>query len=536
MRDRPPHIPTPGDRPRDFEHEEQDIGEVEGAPVHIDAPARVSCDERGVIRSGRLKGMTMWGAIFVLAWPVVLEAFLNALVGLVDTVVAARISTAATDAIGVASYFQWFMGMLTIALGVGATALISRAVGKGRTAFAGVVCGQVVTIGLLIGVVTGTLLFTLAPAIATFLRLEPGGEAWGHTVDYLRVVSCAVPAVTILFGGIACSRGVGESFKPMLIMLTINVINVALTVLLAGVDLSYTLPGAEEPLFVIPAILDEGLGVRGIALGTAIAWWCGAAMVIALMLRGISGVRLQPRRLKPHKSTIRRLVRIGIPNFFETAGMWLGNFIVFTFLGLAGAEGLFGAHVVAIRAESFSFMPGFGMAIAASTLVGQYLGAKRPDLARLAIKRCAGVAGAIMGFLGLLYLTIPDFIVSIYSEQALHREEVPLLLMTCGVVQIPFAIAIVVRGALRGAGDTKVVMCITWFAVWGVRLPLAWLGSGVDLPLPIVDVVLPNPAPLRELGIGPLWGLWIGLCAELALRPLFFIARYLHGKWVEIKV
>ncbi|GAB4520791.1 MAG: hypothetical protein Tsb0013_24280 [Phycisphaerales bacterium] len=539
MRERPPltpDTPSPADQPRDFELEEQDFGDVEGAPVHIDAPARVVCDERGVIRSGRLKGLSMWGAIVVLAWPVLLESFLNALVGLVDTVVAARISTAATDAIGVASYFQWFMGMLTIALGVGATALISRAVGKGRTAFAGVVFGQVVTIGILMGTLTGAVIFALAPQIAAFLRLEPGGEAFGYTVEYLRIVSCAVPAVTILFGGIACSRGVGESLKPMLIMAIVNAINVALTFVLAGVDLAYTPPGADEPLFAIPALLDEGLGVRGIALGTCIAWWCGAILIVALMFRGISGVRLRPARLRPHKSTIRRLVRVGVPNFFETAGMWLGNFIVFTFLGLAGAEVLFGAHVVAIRAESFSFMPGFGMAIAASTLVGQYLGAKRPDLARLAIRRCTLVACAIMGTLGLAYITLPDLIVSIYSEQPEHRELVPPLLITCGIIQIPFAIAIVVRGALRGAGDTKVVMCITWFAVWGVRLPLAWLGSGVDLPLPFIDATLPNPAPLAQFGIGPLLGLWIGLCSELLLRPFFFIARYLTGRWAEIRV
>ena len=532
----PPDLPRNRDAvPPDFELEESDFGGVEGAQVHIDAPKAVECDERGVIRSGRLKGMTMWGAIFVLAWPVLLESFLNAMVGLVDTVVAARISTAATDAIGVASYFQWFMGMLTIALGVGATALISRAIGKGRTAFAGVVFGQVVSIGLLIGTITGAVVFVLAPSIANFLRLEEGGEAFGYTVDYLRIVSCAVPAVTVLFGGIACSRGVGEAVKPLIIMAIINAINAILTYILAGVDISYTLPGAESPLFTIPAVLEDGMGVRGIALGTCIAWWCGAVMVVLLMSRGISGVRLRAHRLKPHRTTICRLIRIGAPNFFETAGMWLGNFIVFTFLGLAGAELLFGAHVVAIRVESFSFMPGFGMAIAASTLVGQYLGAKRPDLARRAIKRCTLIACAIMGGLGVLYLTVPEFIVSVYSEQEAHRELVPPLLITCGLIQIPFAIAIVVRGALRGAGDTKAVMFITWIAVWGVRLPLAWLGSGVDLP--IGDVVLHNPAPLHTwFGIGPLLGLWIGLCSELMLRPIPFLVRYLRGKWILVRV
>lgn len=531
-------MPSSGSEPQGFELEEQDLAEVEGAFVRVEAPARVECDERGVIRSGRLKGLTMWGAILVLAWPVLVESFLNALVGMVDTIVAARISEAATDAIGVASYFQWFMGMLTIALGVGATALISRAIGKGRTAFAGVVFGQVVTISLVVGTFTGIGLFALAPTIAGFLRLDPTGEAFRHTVDYLRVIAFAVPAVTILFGGIACSRGVGESLKPMLIMAIVNAINVVVTVLLAGVEIGYTPPGAEAPLFTIPAFLEEGgMGVRGIALGTCIAWWVGALLVVALMARGVHGVRLRLGRLRPHRSTICRLVRVGIPNFFETAGMWLGNFIVFTFLALAGAEGLFGSHVVAIRVEAFSFMPGFAMATAAATLTGQYLGAKRPDLARRAIRRCAFIASIIMGSLGVVYITMPDAIVAVFSGQEIHQRLVPGLLITCGIIQIPFAIAITVRGALRGAGDTKVVMLITWFAVWGVRLPLAWLGSGVDLPLPFIDVTLHNPAPLRVwFDVGPLLGLWIGLCSELLIRPWLFVARYLFGKWAETKM
>jgi Na+-driven multidrug efflux pump len=98
-----------------------------------------------------------------------------------------------------------------------------------------------------------------------------------------------------------------------------------------------------------------------------------------------------------------------------------------------------------------------------------------------------------------------------------------------------FAISIVLRSALRGVGDTTTVMWITWITIWGVRMPLAWLGSGVPMPLPWGGEV-PNPAPLQALGIHPLIGFEIGLCAELLIRSALFSYVFFKGKWKKKKV
>jgi Na+-driven multidrug efflux pump len=101
-------------------------------------------------------------------------------------------------------------------------------------------------------------------------------------------------------------------------------------------------------------------------------------------------------------------------------------------------------------------------------------------------------------------------------------------------VQVPFAYAIVLRSALHGAGDVRAVMVLTWICQWGLRLPLCYLLSGVDLPLPAAlgGGVLENPSPV-DWG---LTGLWIGLCAEIALRSLIYTARFLGGKWMRARV
>lgn len=536
-------------RIEDIELQDPDLGQQVAVHAKIDRSIR-PISPGGVIRSGRLKGLTMWMAIFVVSWPVLVESLLNAMVGIVDTALAAQISEAATSAIAIASYFQWFIGLIAISLGVGATAMVSRAMGKGRDAVARATAGQCVLLSILFGGLAGTILFMLAPFIGRLTGLDPSGEAFHHAVAYLRYISIGVPAVTIMFSCISCCRGAGDSFRPMLIMLMVNLVNVVVSVFLAGVDFTRRIiseTGEErlEVIFANPSPFN--MGVDGIAIGTLIAWIVGAAGMIIVLAKGTHGLQLRPRWLRPHCHTIRRLIKIGFPNFLETSGMWMGNFLTVLMVGWMGNELLHGAHIVAIRVEAFSFLPGFAMATAAATLAGQYLGAGNPALARRAVIRCALIASVIMGSFGLAFVGIPGFVVSLFSSQTLHLTLTPTLLILCGIVQIPFAIAIVTRGALRGAGDTKTVMILTWTSTWGIRLPLAWLFSGVEVPVHDVvalfgvvtdwQVYIPNPAPLQtHFDIHPLVGLWLGLCTELGLRFLLFTARFLQGGWQRVKV
>lgn len=501
------------------------------AEVVLPVSRPIVSDER--LRTGRLKGLTMWGAIFVLSWPVLVESFLQALVSLVDTMLAAGISEPATDAVGVAAYFGWFCNLLGAALGVGVTALVSRSIGKGRFAVANAAIGQCVLLAIITGVFGGALLWTTAPYLADLVALA--GDAKVYAIDYLRVFGLAVPGVTIIAACTAALRGAGDSLTPMMTMIVVNVVNTVLSFMLSGVDL---------PWLANPWSYD--MGVHGIALGTLISTSLGAVIILAWLIRGVGakngevGVRLRAKRMKPHFHTMRRLIRIGFPNLFETFGMWFGNFVILRMVGWlgvgGGGAGLYGAHVVGVRIESFSFLPGFAMSLAAATLTGQYLGAKRPDLAKRAIRRCALVASGMMTTLGLVFIFAPTAIVGLFTQQPTHLELSPKLLMIAGVIQAPFALAIVIRGALRGAGDTTATTVITWISTYAVRIPLVWLCSGVEIPLPGGGYI-PNPAPLQEAwGISPLAGVWVGLCGEIVIRFLLFASWFIHGSWMKKKV
>ena len=533
---RKPHV-KPYKPMSEIELQETAIGEEVAAVMSVDRKCRV--DERGAIKSGRLAGLTMWGAILVIAWPVLVESVLNALVGLVDTTLAAGLSEAATDAVGVAAYFQWLISLAPMAIGVGATALISRAFGGGRVALAGAALGQALMLSMALGLVLAVALIISAPMLARSMSLGDEPEAFGYAVEYLRIVSLGIPFASVLLIGVSSCRGAGDALRPMLVMAAINVVNTVSSFLLSGVDLATSELGADgvvhsRVFLANPVSLD--MGVRGIALGTLAAWVVGAVLMFGILVRGTNGLRLRARRLRPHWHTMRRLLRVALPNLLESIGMWVGNFLVLLMVGWMSIPGLYGAHIVAIRIESLSFLMGFAMAAAAATLTGQYLGAGFPRLAQRAALRCVMVSVVVMGLIGATLALAPQAVVGVFSQQPTHLELAPMLLILCGIVQIPFAVAIVLRGTLYGAGDTRAVMYLTLITIWIVRLPVAWLFSGVEIPL-WGGMHIPNPAPLQRIwDIHPLVGLWIALCGELAVRPVFFAVRFARGKWKTARV
>jgi putative MATE family efflux protein len=498
----------------------------------------------GRLKSGKLAGLTMGSAIITISWPVLVDSFLNSFVGLTDTVLAAGISEAATDAIGSASYILWFVGLVFIALDVGATALISRSVGAGRMAVANAGVGQTVLLAVGLGAVVGVLIGAAAAPLAVLMGLK--GEAGEAFRIYLWILAADVPLMAVLFAGIACLRGGGDSLRPMRAMVVVNIVNIVASWVLAGVDIRTTsiVAGEQVTRTVLHNPFGFDLGIAGIALGTLMAHAAGAFLILRTLAgRGVSPagkaedrlttLRLRARRLRPHWVTMKRIVRVGIPNFLETLGMWFGNFLIILMVGWLGA-GYVGAHILAIRIEAFSFQPGFAMGLAAATLAGQYLGAGSPRMAKRAVALCTAIASAIMGVVGLVFIFFPEQVVGLFSSQPTHLRVAPQCLFIVGLVQIPFAVSIVLRSAMRGAGDVKAVMWMTWITTYAIRLPLAYIFSGVNIPVPeaLGGGVLANP-----FGFEPsLAGLWVGLCAELVFRGAMFAYRFVQGGWTRHRV
>ena len=340
--------------------------------------------------------------------------------------------------------------------------------------------------------------------------------------QYLWITAAGVPVAAVLFVSSACMTAAGDTRNPFLVMVAMNVVNLIVTLVLA-LDRLPIIHGQLE-------LRGLGLGVVGIALGTVIGWLVGAVLMIMLLLRPAGAIRLHPHRLRPHWHTVRRIWRVAYPNLLDRGGHWAGNWIIIMIVGAIGAssaigDAVQGAHIIAIRIEAISFLPALAFAAAAGTLTGQYLGANDPAMARKAARQCWLVGAGIMAALGLVFITVPEALVRILTDIPVFLETSPDLVRICGFVQFFFGSALVLQGAMRGAGDTRVPALLSNTLTWGLRLPAAFI-LGID------ELALSDDLVFQGFGLG-LVGIWYALCGELLVRGCVFIVRYSREGWLK---
>jgi putative MATE family efflux protein len=460
---------------------------------------------------GKLGRMPLWQQVAALSiWPF-LEQLLNFMIGFVDTWLAGHmpdVAMSATESMAIAAYVSWGMSLIQIAVGVGAMAIIARAIGGRHKRVANAALGQALLMSLALGFFIAGGMSIAAPHISAVMGAQNNvidgvsQPTLDFATSYLWIVCGAAPLSGVLFVGTACLRAAGDTRTPFIILLVVNVVNAV----------------ASAAFVYAPAPIG-GHQVAGLAWGTALAWAVGAVLTVIVLVGGWGGIRLRWVRLRPHKHTMVRIARVAAPNFFESASFWMGNFIVVTFVGRIGKEvepGALGAHVIAIRLEAISYLPGVALGMAAATLTGQYLGLGDVARARRAAGYCWVIGATIMGAMGVLFWLAPEALVRMVTKEPRLLAMTPDLLRICAPVQVLFATSIVLSQAMRGAGATRSTMLVSSFSTWCVRLPAAYL-LGV------------------HLGWG-LNGLWIALCGELALRGVLFGGQFLRGRWAKVSV
>lgn len=460
--------------------------------------------------TGKLAGLSLPKQVFVLAlWPL-LEQVLNFLVGTVDIAIAGRLTGANTsgdaiDAIAVASYFVWLMTILQAAAGVGAAAIVSRAIGASHRRVANAGTGQAVLLGIGSGIFAGTAIFIAAPWIAAGFGLE--GAAQQMASDYICITAVGIPMCGVLFTGGAVLRAAGDTRSPFFAMLLVNIVNVALSVGLGG--LRY----GDDPSQTI----GLGWGVTGIAWGTAIAWIVGGLAVLVILLSGRSELRLRPHRLKPHWHTMRRIIKVALPNLYYQLAFWVINFVLLLYISRLAIEHAYGAHTVAMRIHSISFLPGYAISIAASTLTGQYLGLGDPARARRATYLALVGTFGIMAICSFMFFFFPTYLVALLSpENKVHLELAPPLLQISAFVTPLLAVNLILNGAMQGAGDTRNTAIINL-----TGLTIFRLGGAYVLAFP--------------MGFG-LWGIWLGIMIDIGVRGIVFWFYYHTNRWARATV
>jgi len=440
------------DKPEYIAPQEENLEDYKSTETDIEAPSRstsevISIEE--LAENPKLISKRVWQ----LAWPAMVELLLSTLFSMVDMIMVGRISYQALTAVGLTNHPTMLALAVFQALNVGSTALVARFIGPGDIKNAKATVRQSLVLVTILGVVVSIGGYLLSPAIVTFMRAEP--DVYPMSVSYLQIVSLGWLFTTISLNIGAILRGSGDTMTPMRYNLFSNLLNVfGNYVLIFG-------------KFGFPA-----MGVAGAALSTTLCRGVAAFLALRAIFNKnkIIGVSLKDD-YRIDKNLLERLISIGLPSAMEQFLLRLGQ--VFFSRAVAGlGTAVYAAHQTAVNISSLTFTPGQAFGMAATTMVGQSLGAKHPDVAEK-----AGLAARRMGLIIALAIAIVLFffgydVALLYTDEPEVARAAANALKILAIMQPMQSTQFILAGALRGAGDTRWPLYSTAIGIWGIRVVL----------------------------------------------------------------
>ena len=434
--------------------------------------------------------------VLKIALPATGEQLLSMMVILVDTMLVGHLGASALAAVSLATQWTFMAVTLFAAISTGSTALVARSVGAKDWDTANRTVRQSLLVGLGIGLAATVLGLLFAHPAMVLIGAEPDVLVEG--VRYIRVASSVFALSAVMFVGNACLRGAGDTRTTMKVMAVVNVLNVVV---------AWT---AINGPFGLPK-----LGVAGSALGAFVGRSVGGLLVVGILLKGRSGLKLELRHLRPDFGIIRRVLRVGLPSGGEQLMMSLGMLAFLRVIASLGTVAV-AAHVVALRIQSLSFMPGFGFSMAGTTLVGQGLGARDPRRAERSGYLTYQMAASLMAVMGLVFILFPQQLTRLFTDDLMVVQMAVTPLRMVGFTQPFLAATMVFAGNLRGAGDTRFPMYVTAAGVWIIRVSVASLLT-------------------LALGMG-LSGAWLSMSMDQVVRGTIFFLRFRGGRWKKMEV
>ena len=388
--------------------------------------------------------------VFRLSMPVLLSSLFQRLVSIVDIFLTGGLGAAAIAATGLGQLLMFVTMTVFWGLSTGATVVIAHLWGAGKREEAGqaafvtcLACCAITAVCTIIGSTWGS-------ALVRLMGVAPDVQLLA--AEYIRLVFLWLIWTTGLNVLSAIMHGTGDTSTPMEAIILVNILHVLL-----AWPLIYGKWG-------MPA-----LGVKGaaIAINTSECIGFTYLLIQALRKKYISFGR-------PNLPVFGRIWRIGWPVALERVAHQSGQLFYSSFIIGYGTTA-YAAHQIGLSIESLSFMPGAGMGIAAATLMGQSLGAKKIRRARISHSEALRLAVGVMSVMALAFFFAPHYLIGIFTHDADVIEKGSVFLRLVAFAQIPLAISFVYAGSLRGTGDTFYVFMVTLVAMWGIRVALSWV-------------------------------------------------------------
>jgi len=399
-------------------------------------------------------------SIFLLAIPMVLEMVLESLFAVTDVFWVGRLGADAVATVGITESLLALVFAIGMGVAISTTAMVARRIGEKDPEDAAIAAVQAIGLGLVISLVLGIPAGLFAPQLLRLMGASPAIVATGSGYARIALGGCGV--VIMLFLNNAIFRGAGDAAIAMRLLWVSNIINLIL-----------------DPCLIFGLGPFPHMGVAGAATATLTGRSIGVLYQFYRLMKGTERIRVLTRHLRLNVRVMVRLLRIslaGIVQFAVGNASWIVLVRIVAMFGGAAVAG----YTIAIRIVVFFILPAWGLSNAAATLVGQNLGAGRPDRAALAVWRTSFYNVLFLGILGLFFFVFATPVVRLFVQDPAVVPIAAMALRTFSCGNVAYAYVMVMLQAFNGAGDTMTPTIVNFFGFWVLQLPLAW-GLAVGL-------------------------------------------------------
>lgn len=440
---------------------------------------------------------SLWKAIWVMTWPLMLTTMTSSIVGMVDVQVAGMLGASSQAAVGLSEQIIFLFMVFIMSVSVGTTAIVSRAYGAKDIDEAIRGTSQSLSLSVLMGLLLALAAWLIAKFIVPIFSSQQAVIDQGTL--YLGIFALYLIPFSVVAIVNSAFRAIGDAKTPLLIVVVMTTLNVA-----------------GDYATVLGNFPVAGLGVQGIALAAVFSSAVGATIAIWQLSR--SPLKAGLARLLPLRfDLMRRVINVGVPSALQRWSWAAAVFVLFFILSRCPnpTEAL-ASWTIGMRIEGLLFMPVMALSLAISSIVGQNLGARR-------LKRAyqAGWNVSWIG-IGMMFLFATPMFIWAPALSKVMSHDPKTIMYTVDYIRInmiaePFlALGMVLSGALQGAGDTRSPMWISIVSNWIVRLPLAWLLA-------------------LSLHLGPR-GAWISMSVSVLMTAVLITWKYQSKTWIKQRV
>jgi len=438
----------------------------------------------------------LWRRVIAITWPAFIELVMSNLFGMVDMIMVGQLNAAAITSVGLTN--QPFMLLLAVfaAVNVGTTTLVAWNIGADNKERASSVTSQILVTNAILGTVMSIAGILLARPTVTFMGAE--ADTVENATRYFQIVSAGLVFQAVNMGVTAALRGAGETKLPMLYNIGSNLFNV-----LGNYVLIYGKLGFPR------------LEVAGAAVSTTLSRAMACAIGLYIVLRSRrSVISAHLKNYRPDFGILKQVFSIGSPAALEQLILQSGLMMFARTVSSLGTDG-FAAHQIGLNISGLSFSPSNAFGVAATTLVGQALGAGDKDRAKASADITHRMAIFVACMIGVGFLLFSHPLARLYTNDLAVAAMAGTVLKILALAQPGQSTQITLAGALRGAGDTMYPLYAAAFGIWVFRVFVAYVFVSV-------------------FGWG-LIGAWVALVLDQYTRSLIVLLRYRSGKWKDIK-